>query len=340
MIMDYLSFLFIFFFCIFLYFINNIINFKINYKKDFHQNFTTKNFVMPIGGSYLVAFFVLFNFHSLLLEYFLIFLMFLIGLLSDIKKFNSPKKRLIAQSILIVFFVWFFNIQIPSTRVDFLDQIINNYYINIFFVSFCILIVINGTNFIDGTNGHVILYYSLISLVIINSEFELKYIVDKVFLIKLLVFFIFLYYLNSINKIYLGDSGSYFIGFVFATILINLYFENQYISPYFIILLLWYPCFENLFSIIRKLIIKRTPTSADTKHLHQLLFYYLTKRFRFKNLNANNFTSVIINFFNMIIFFVALNYYKETKIQILLIFINIILYLSVYFYLLKYRYNR
>ncbi len=340
MILDYFTFLLIFTFCIFIYFINKSLNQFINFDKDFHQNFTTEKFIMPIGGLYLVIFFIVFNYKYFLFEYVVIFLIFLIGLLSDIKKFNSPKKRLITQSILIVYFVWFFSIQILSTRVEFLDQIINNYYINIIFVSFCILIVVNGTNFIDGTNGNVILYYALISLVIINSGLELNYIIDKIFLIKLLIFFTFLYYLNSINKIYLGDSGSYFLGFVFAITLINIYFENQHISPYFIILLLWYPCFENLFSIVRKLIIKRTPTSADTKHLHQLLFYYLTKKLEIKNLRANNFSSILINFFNLIMFLIASNYLRETKIQILLILINTILYLSVYFYLLRFRYKR
>ena len=58
------------------------------------------------------------------------------------------------------------------------------------------------------------------------------------------------------NQFFLGDSGAYFLSFFIGFILIEIYNANLKISPYFIILLLWYPCFENLFSIIRKLLRK------------------------------------------------------------------------------------
>ena len=41
-----------------------------------------------------------------------------------------------------------------------------NYYFNLFFVTFCFLILINGTNFIDQLNGLVILYYISIILIL------------------------------------------------------------------------------------------------------------------------------------------------------------------------------
>ena len=72
---------------------------------------------------------------------------------------------------------------------------------------------------------------------------------------------------------YLEDSGSYLIGISIGSLLILIYKEISFISPFFIVLLLWYPCFENLFSIIRKF--NLSPLNADNKHLHHLLFYYL-----------------------------------------------------------------
>ena len=56
------------------------------------------------------------------------------------------------------------------------------------------------------------------------------------------------------NKLFMGDSGAYVLGTICGYLLIKVHGENQEISPYFIILLFWYPCFENLFSIIRKII--------------------------------------------------------------------------------------
>tara|TARA_Y100001970_G_C14223307_1_gene853993 strand:- start:1505 stop:2527 length:1023 start_codon:yes stop_codon:yes gene_type:complete len=336
----YFDFINILIFTTIIYFLVTKLTNHIIYKKDTHQKFTTENFVLPAGGPYLIFFFILFNFNQLSIEYIIIFSMFIIGLLSDIKKFNSPNNRLLSQTLVIIFFVWFFNIEINYTRVDVLDKILDNYFINIVFVSFCILIVINGTNFIDGSNGHVILYYTLISLILIFSNFEINYLIDKDFLIKLVIFFFFLYLLNISDKLYLGDSGSYFLGFIFGVILINIYYENQYISPYFIILLLWYPCFENLFSIIRKISIKRKPTLADTKHLHQLLFFFLTKKFYLKKIYANNLTPIIINSYNLIIFSIAAKQTSETNIQVLLILTNIFIYFIFYIYLFNFRYKK
>ena len=60
--------------------------------------------------------------------------------------------------------------------------------------------------------------------------------------------------------------------YLFAIILIKIYNFNNTISPYFIVNLLWYPAFEILFSLIRKVKNKFSPMIPDTMHLHQLIF--------------------------------------------------------------------
>ncbi len=55
---------------------------------------------------------------------------------------------------------------------------------------------------------------------------------------------------NLNGKIILGDSGSYILGLFVGIYLINFSNQNIAVSPFFIILLLWYPCFELLFSMI------------------------------------------------------------------------------------------
>jgi UDP-N-acetylmuramyl pentapeptide phosphotransferase/UDP-N-acetylglucosamine-1-phosphate transferase len=51
----------------------------------------------------------------------------------------------------------------------------------------------------------------------------------------------------------MGDSGSYLIAIIIGIYLIKFYELNILISPYYIALLLWYPAFENLFSLVRRL---------------------------------------------------------------------------------------
>ena len=56
------------------------------------------------------------------------------------------------------------------TRVNILDYLLKNYIFSIIFTSFCILIIINGTNFIDGINTLAIGYYLIICSVLIYLQ--------------------------------------------------------------------------------------------------------------------------------------------------------------------------
>ena len=54
----------------------------------------------------------------------------------------------------------------------FLDSILHNDYINYLFVTFCVLIIINGSNFIDGMNTLCVGYYLLIGATIFYLQFN------------------------------------------------------------------------------------------------------------------------------------------------------------------------
>ena len=305
-------------------------------KKDPHQNFANKSYILPIGGIYILISIFIFNHQFLNIVYFYLFILTFIGVLSDLKKLNSPIFRLFLQILVILICVLNNDITLSSTRLVFLDTILEYQFFNIVFVSFCILIVVNGTNFIDGLNGLVITYYSIILFFLILLGLENYLFQNSEFLASLLITLLLLLVFNFMNKIYLGDSGSYLLGFLFAIYLIKLYMSNQHISPYFIILLLWYPCYENLFSIIRKYSYKLSPISPDTKHLHQLLFNYLKLRFKKKSNNfINNISSIVINIYNFSTFFIGYHFSSKTDILISLILINIFVYSYAYFSFLK-----
>jgi hypothetical protein len=118
-----------------------------------------------------------------------------------------------------------------------------------------------------------------------------------------------------------------------------IYKTNETISPFFIVLLLWYPCFENLFSIMRKFKFKKSPTFPDTKHFHQLLFYFIKKKYLKESLFSNNLASFFILIYNIIIFVFASNYINNTKLHISLILLNMIVYIFFYLRLLFFRYK-
>ncbi len=301
--------------------------------RNFHQKFTT-DYIPPAIGGYFLVLTLFFNNQIDLIQKFLFFLIFLSGTLSDFKILNSPTFRLIFQTLIILIFTNLSNLQLENTKIIFLDNLLENSYFNLFFCYFCIVILVNGTNFIDGLNGLVLGYYAFIVFILhytgLSSEFA------SYEFISLLIFVLFLMLvLNLFNKIYVGDSGSYLIGFFMSFYLITVYLYNQNLSPFFIILLIWYPCFEVLFSISRKYKLSISPLSPDNYHLHQLLFEYLSKKINFKKNYINNFSSVIILLYNFFIILISINYISNTKFQVLLIIINVFIYLILYFFLKK-----
>ena len=92
---------------------------------------------------------------------------YLIGISSDKKYLSSPNVRLLLQTILILFSLYLLDLKIIETRIDLLDKLLKFDLISIIFTAFCILILMNGSNFIDGINCNLVLYYLLITILII-----------------------------------------------------------------------------------------------------------------------------------------------------------------------------
>ena len=321
---------------IFLTLILNLILIKkslfLNFKGDNHQKFIdSKN--IPLSGGLILIFTSYYYLNLLNFAY--VFFIFCVGFLSDIKKINSPKLRFIIQTLIVLGVVYYSSITVPQTKIIFLDQLLTNNTFRIFFSIFCILIIINGYNFIDGVNTSLVGYCLIISLSLHYLDLhgvEISQIVDFYNLIPVLIA---LFILNFFNKLYLGDGGSYFLGLLFALCLINTYQINNNISPYFVVCLLWYPAFENLFSILRKKKLSRSPLDPDTNHLHQIIFLYLKKNFNIKSIYLNTATGMIINIYNLICIAIATQFYNHTKTQILIITVNIIVYIFLYRKLLQ-----
>ena len=304
----------------------------LNFRGDKHQKFTSSGNIPLSGG--LILIFTSYYYLNIL-NFIFVILIFFLGFLADIKKFNSPKLRFIVQILIVLIVVYFSSITVPETKIIFLDQLLEYNIFRIIFSIFCILIVINGCNFIDGVNTSLIGYCLIVSLSLYYLDLngiEISKIVDFYNLIPVLLS---IFILNFFNKLYLGDGGSYFLGLLLALCLINTYQINNNISPYFIVCLLWYPAFENLFSILRKKNLSRSPLDPDTNHLHQIIFLYLKKNFNIKSIYLNTATGMIINIYNLICIAIATQFYNHTKTQILIITVNIIVYIFLYRKLLQ-----
>ena len=320
---------------LFLNFIIKKFNYLPNYSGQSHQLFTSKKKIPLTGGIFILILMAVTFKNNIILNIFFISI-FLVGLTSDKNYLISPTKRIILQIIILTLFVFKLKLFINSTRLDFFDKFLENPFFSYIFVSFCILVLINGSNFVDGLNGLLIGYFLLI-IFVLKKIGLIDQLIQNINDINLLIYsLLFLLLLNYINKFFLGDSGSYMIGMSLSYILITIYNLNEsQISPYFIILLLWYPCFENLFSIIRKYRKKFSPMNADNRHLHQLIYLSLKKIVKINNDYLNTLSSVLINLYNFLIFYVSSLQPNSTKHQVIYILVNIFIYIILYLILSK-----
>lgn len=301
-----------------------------------HKSFLNNSDKVPFSGGILILIACLFflPLENIIFKLFLL-LISIVGILSDLEILKSPFKRIVFQTFIVGIFVAITGNLIESVRIDFLDNLLEIYQFKLLFTIFCLLVIINGTNFLDGLNTLVTVYYIMVIFFVLylkyqfNFDFEIEAL--KIILLGLIVFLFF----NFFGKAYLGDNGSYLLSFLIGIILINISSNNQLISPYFIACLLWYPAYENLFSIIRKYLKKISPSKPDNNHLHQLVFIKLRKKFKLKKELLNTFTAIIINIYNLIVFFVSINYFWNTKILILILGINILTYTFLYSVLKK-----
>jgi len=301
-----------------------------------HQKLTGDESIPLIGGLIFISYLII-NYSSIgSLTIFFSFIIFLLGVLSDTNYLQSPKNRLVFQILLVILYIYFSNIQIVDLRSDFLNTILLNSYTKILFLTICFLVLINGSNFIDGLNGLNLGYFLMVFLTLWQLNFSSQIYLDEYKILLLIFPIIFLLILNLLNYLYLGDSGAYLLGFLVGVFLVEVSLLNSHISAYFIALLLWYPAFENFFSIFRKLIRKFDPVLPDTFHLHQLIFRYIKQKNFKLNKYSNQISSIIILCYNLLIFIISLDYYSKTNVLLFLITVNIFVYLIIYFLLKKY----
>ena len=194
-----------------------------NYSGDSHQKFLNEKKIPLIGGFLILP--LLFLSFSEKDIFFVIIscLIFIIGFLSDSKILSSPKKRFILQLIIVSLFVFYSNIEVTPTRIEPIDKILQGNFLGLFFSIFCIMILINGSNFIDGLNGLLLGYFLIIIITLYYFNLIDPQIIKEKKQVFLITAFLILLLLNYSNFFYFCFFGSYFTGFILCYILISIY---------------------------------------------------------------------------------------------------------------------
>ena len=201
---------------------------------------------------------------------------FFVGFIDDTKIIENPKTRLALLISTIIGFAIISNLKIDNTGIELLNNILNDYFLfQLIFILLCFLTIINGSNFIDGFNGLLILHSIIIFTILTFINFE-NYLFTQTLTI-LFSFFVIIFFNFPKAKFFLGDSGAYTIGFLISYFVIRTANENSDISPIFFCILLFYLFYEVLFSFCRKKILKLNPLKPDHNHLHMIIYRIIDK---------------------------------------------------------------
>ena len=246
-----------------------------------------KEAIAPVGGIIIIPLFVALSILAGLDVfqhfYFLtaLTLIWLLGIVDDKYHLSATLK---------------FSLQIvPVAILVFGDGTVVNYLGNLFgfgeiwtepfaeiFTVLCILLVMNAINIIDGLDGLCggicfIILAAFSCATMISGGHEL--VVPMFILMGCLIGFLFYNYRYPFNEraaIFLGDSGSTALGFIISWLAIELTqgdssSEVGFLHPALILWVLALPVFDALSLFIYRLSHKRSPFSADRRHLHYLL---------------------------------------------------------------------
>lgn len=197
-----------------------------------------------------------------------------IGIAEDLTKSISIRSRLFFSTIGALCAVYFLNAFILRIDMAGIDTILAIPLISIIFTCFAISGLTNAFNIIDGFNGLacMIALITLAAIAYLALLTQDSLIASLSFVLIGAISGVFIWNYPR-GLIFLGDGGSYLIGFWIAALSILLVGRHQNISPWFALMVNGYPILETLFSIYRRKIHRgKNPGSPDAIHFHTLIF--------------------------------------------------------------------
>lgn len=202
-------------------------------------------------------------------------LMFLLGLIDDI--YNLEAKFKFTIQIIIASIVFCLGVKITTILVPFIGLVNLPPILSYLGTIAWIVGISNAVNFIDGVDG-------LAGSVITISSVTLGLIAISLTpadTVSALVAFIlagsmlgFLTYNFHPAKIFMGDSGALFGGFLLASLSILYQMKTADIKMYVPLLVLAVPIIDITFSSTRRILNGKSPFVADAEHIHHKLLRF------------------------------------------------------------------
>lgn len=193
------------------------------------------------------------------------------GIIDD--KYDMPAKLKLLLQILAAGIVVCFGVDMSYIENPFTNEYINLGYFSIPITIIWIVGVTNAVNLTDGLDGlaagiSTIASMSLLILIMFTDNLNLAIMTAAL----VGAGFGFLPYNFNPAKIFMGDTGSMFLGFMLACISVQGFMKTYTVISFAVpILVLGLPIFDTVFAIVRRVATGRSIMSPDRGHLHHRL---------------------------------------------------------------------
>ncbi len=206
-------------------------------------------------------------------------IVFLLGTKDDLDPVE-PKKKFLVQIFAASILVFFADMRITSLYGIFGIESIS-VPLSAILTIFIIIVIINAFNLIDGING----LSGSIGVLMAVTFGTWFFLVDRMELSSVAFALVgsvvaFLYYNITPAKIFMGDTGSLFVGIAASILAINfIEYHNELVNskyafesaPAVAVGILILPLFDTLRLVFQRLVSGKSPFNADRNHIHHLL---------------------------------------------------------------------
>ena len=201
-------------------------------------------------------------------------LMFLLGLIDDIYCLSAKFKFVIQISIATIVFC--LGVKITTIFIPGFGAIELYNWLSYIITIGWIVGISNAVNFIDGVDGLAgsVITISCVTLGIISIALVPADVVSALIAFILAGSMLgFLTYNFHPAKIFMGDSGALFAGFLLATLSIMYSMKTTDCKMYVPLLILAVPILDITFSSLRRILKGTSPFVADAEHIHHKLLH-------------------------------------------------------------------
>jgi len=242
-------------------------------KRKVHSNPTPRMGGIAIYAAFLVGYMLFGKLNTQIVSILIgSFLIVILGILDDIKPIRALYKffvQIIAAAIVVIYGqVYFDKITLLGLNLEF--GLVISYILSIFFI----VSITNAINLIDGldglSSGISSIYFLTISIIALllgyNGGLDLT-----LSLVMLGATLGFLFHNFPPAKIFMGDSGSLFLGFIISIIALVSYKVATLTSIIIPIVILAIPIFDTVLAILRRILKGQSIGEPDKEHFHHQL---------------------------------------------------------------------